>query len=174
MQLAITTGMRQGELFGLEWRRIEFSASRLRVEQAVAEVNGVLHIRKPKTKRGLRTINLTPDTLAALDAHRTLILKRGRAASALVFPAIEGGPQSRINFGHRFWRPLLTRTELDYRGAHNLRHTYATIALGAGVPVHVVSQIMGHSKPSITHDIYAHVLQADQQHATTAMTRIFG
>lgn len=174
LQLALTTGMRQGELFGLEWKRIDFEKCRLRVEQAVAEVKGKLYLKKPKTKRSLRTINLTPDTLVALTEHRKMLITRGRAGEELVFPAPGGGPQSRTNFNHRTWKPLLVKTELDYRGAHNLRHTYATLALGAGVPVHVVSAVMGHSKPSTTLDIYSHALPADQQHATDAMTRLLG
>lgn len=174
VQVALTTGMRQGELFGLEWSRIDMQSARIRVEQAVSEVNGKLYLRKPKTKRSVRTINVTPETIATLIEHKALLLRSGIAASEFVFPSPVGGMQSRINFGKRTWRPLLKRLGISHRGAHNLRHTFATLALGAGVPVHVVSQMMGHSSPSITLDVYSHVLPADQDHATRAMTRLFG
>lgn len=172
--LALTTGMRQGELFGLEWPKVDFAKSRLRVDQAAAEVEGAVSLRKPKTRKSVRTVNLTPDAVGALREHKALQLRLGLAACEMVFPAPEGGMQGRTNFNRRIWRPLLKRCGIEYRGAHHLRHTYATLALGAGVPVHVVSQVMGHSKPSITLDIYAHVLQADQQQATNAMAKLFG
>ena len=53
------------------------------------------------------------------------------------------------------------------------RDTYATLALGAGVPVHVVSKVMGHAKPSTTHNTYAHLLKDQQGQATSAMGRLF-
>jgi len=63
---------------------------------------------------------------------------------------------------------------LEHRGLHHLRHTYATLALVSGVPVHVVSRILGCSNPSITLDIYAHVLSSQQAEATEAMRMLFG
>lgn len=93
-------------------------------------MKGKLYLKKPKSKRSLRTISLTPETLTALADHRAMLLNRGQGGSDLVFPAAEGGPQARTNFNHRVWTPLLKRVELDYRGAHNLRHTFATLALG--------------------------------------------
>ncbi len=80
----------------------------------------------------------------------------------------------RTDFRVRRWNSLLKILGLDHRGLHHLRHMYATLALGARVPVHVVSRVLGHSKPSITLDIYAHVLASQQAEATDATRRLFG
>jgi integrase len=71
------------------------------------------------------------------------------------------------------WKKVLQRLKIQYRGFHHLRHTYATLALGAGVPVHVVSKVLGHARASTTLDIYAHVLEHQQTAAKQAMARLF-
>jgi integrase len=174
VMLAVTSGMRQGELFGLEWSNVDLKAGGLRIVQAAAEVRGKVTIRKPKTKSSVRVIELPKAVIGALHDHRAIMLKEGHAANKLVFPAPEGGLMSRSTFRHRYWLPMLTKAKLKARGFHHTRHSYATIALGAGVPVHVVCKVLGHAKPSTTLDIYAHVLQAHQAAATDAMQRLFG
>ncbi len=77
----------------------------------------------------------------------------------------------RGDFRVKQWNPLLQLIDLEHPGFHNLRHTYATLTLGAGVPVHLVSRVLGHSKPSITLDIYSHVIPSQQ---SEAMRRLFG
>jgi integrase len=101
-------------------------------------------------------------------------MRQGNAASPLVFCSPRGGILRRSDFRVRHWNPLLKLLGLDHRGMHHLRHTYATLALGTGVPVHVVARVLGHSKPSITLDIYSHVLSSQQAEATEAMRRLFG
>lgn len=174
--LALTTGMRQGELFGLTWEAVDLKGGKLRVFQAAAEVRGKVSIRKPKTKHSERVIELPPIAIEALRNHLAVMMAEGNAGNKLVFPAPLGGLMPRSTFRHRYWLRILKSEAVgaDPRGFHHCRHTYATLALGAGVPVHVVSRVLGHSKASTTLDIYAHVLQTHQSAATEAAQRLFG
>ena len=69
---------------------------------------------------------------------------------------------------------MLQLLNIEHRGFHHLRHTYATYALAAGVPIKRVSEVLGHSRPSITLDTYAQFLDVDQSASKEAMTRLFG
>jgi integrase len=168
--------MRQGELFGLLWEHVDLPGGKLRIVQAAAEVAGKVSIRSPKTANSARVVELPPVAVKALKEHRAILMKEGNAGSDLVFPAPRGGLIPRSTFRHRYWLPILKHKNVGAapRGFHHTRHTYATLALGAGVPVHVVSRVLGHSKASTTLDIYAHVLQAHQTAATEAAQRLFG
>lgn len=172
--LALTTGMRQGELFGLRKTDLDLEAAELTIAQQAIEVRGKLVIRPPKTKASRRTISLTPQTVAALRRHFKVTLKEGNAGSSYVFCTEGGDVVRRSNFGRREWAVLLKQLELDHRGFHHCRHTVATMMLAAGSPVHIVSRMLGHSRPSITLDIYAKWMPADNKAAADAMARLLG
>lgn len=174
-RLALSTGMRQGELLGLRWDHVDIKSSRVLIDQQATEIRGVVRAgQKLKTESSRRSITLTPATVEALQTHRAILMKEGNAGRDLVFPSREGDIGSRGNFRVRVWKPLLAEADIKYRGFHHVRHTYATIALGAGTPIAVVSQTLGHSKVSITHDIYSHVLESHTKAATATMARLFG
>lgn len=80
----------------------------------------------------------------------------------------------RSNFGHRHWRPLLKKLGIPHRGLHHARHTAASLLLGNGVPVHIVSRMLGHAAPSITLDVYAHLMPHQTGDAAEAMARMLG
>jgi integrase len=172
--LAFTAGLRISELFGLRWSDIDMAAATVRIERQAKTVKGKTVIGPPKTKRSIRTVELTPLAVAALVSHRKEQLRQGRAGSSYVFTAPRGGLLSRNNFAHRVWRPLLREAGVRFRTPHNTRHTYATLALGAGVPAHVVSAVMGHARASITQDVYAHMLPTHQAAATQAVAKLLG
>lgn len=171
--LGITVGMRIGEILGLAWESVDLKGHRLRVGQQAAETNGVVYLKKPKTKSSVRTIELPAIAVRALESHRILMSREGHSSHALAFPSPEGHVQRRTNFVRRSWHPVLTKLSLKQRGFHHTRHTYATLALGAGVPLPVVSKVLGHKKPSTTLDIYGHVLKSQQSAATQAMNQLF-
>ena len=85
-----------------------------------------------------------------------------RSVDSIVSP---DGLLRKSNFRNHVWIPTLRAASIDYRGFHNLRHTYATLTLGAGVPVHVVSSILGHANASTTLNTYAHILDGMQSAA---------
>lgn len=172
--LAFTTGMRIGELFGLRWSDVDLHAGVIRVEQQVKMQKGKPTKGTLKTPRSRRTIELTPSAVAILVSHRADLLRDGQASQELVFAAPRGGLMSRHNFTARVWRPLLKKAKTRLRTPHEVRHTYATLALGAGVPIHVVSGVLGHARASITLDTYGHVLKTHQAAARDAIARLLG
>lgn len=165
--IALTGGLRQGEIFGLQWGDIDWIAKTLRIQRQACEVAGRIQIKEPKTAAGIRTVSLTDDTLAVLRKHRT-------DKRPWVFVSKGGGLMRRSNFSNRHWRPLLERLGLAHRGFHHCRHTAATLMLQNGISPHIVAAILGHSKPSITMDLYAHVLQPDAGNAAGVMARLIG
>jgi integrase len=175
LHMAIGAGIRQGELLGLEWDRIDWQSSRVRIDQQVTEVGGAVRLSKPKTKASIRTVDLTSQSIDALRLHRQLMMVEGFGDSRMVFPGSKnGGIQNRGTFRVWHWNPLLVDLAIEHRGFHHTRHTYATLALGAGIPITVVSKQMGHAKVSTTLDIYSHVLDAHQTAATSILSRLLG
>jgi integrase len=162
--LAVTTGMRNGELLALQWRDVDLEARTLRVRRSV--FNGA--VSSPKTAAGNRMIRLTGMAEAALKGHHLATAKR--QISEWVFPSRAGTPLSVHNVYRRAWKPLLLRAGLPpTTRMHDLRHTCATLLLSRGVPVKVVSEMLGHASVSITLDTYSHVLPDMQESAARAM-----
>lgn len=155
--LAISTGMRQGELLGLQWRDVDLDAGTLRVSRSVYD--GV--ISPPKTTAGNRTIKLSRLAVAALQRHRVASAKK--RISEWVFPNARGTTIGHQNLHNRSWKPLLKKAGLPHSTRfHDLRHSCITLLLSKGIPVHVVSDMAGHGNPAITWTIYAHALTGMQ------------
>jgi integrase len=162
--LAVTTGMRNGEMLGLQWRDIDLGAGTLRVRRSV--FNGAVN--PPKTKAGNRTIRLTRMAADALEEHRVAATRQG--GSEWVFTSRVGTPLSVHNVHNRSWRPLLQRAGLPpTTRMHDLRHTCATLLLSRGVPVKVVSEMLGHGDVAITLAVYQSVLPHMQESAARTM-----
>jgi integrase len=172
--LAVTVGMRQGELLALEWDDLDFEERTLFVRRTLNELDGTFVTGPPKTKRGLRRIRLPQVATDALQKHRKRMLVEGRAASRLVFCDQNGGPLRRQNMQRRSFKPLLKQSRCPNIRFHDLRHTYATLSLAAGVPIKVVSDTMGHSRASVTMDIYAHTLASQEWVSAERMDAAFG
>lgn len=172
--LALQCGMRQGEIFGLSWSNVDIKGKQVTINQQLTEVNGKLSVERPKTETSIRTIEITDLCADALHRHRKQMLRTGNGGKKLLFLNSEGGMIRKSSFRRWVWVPLLARLKLDYRGFHNLRHSFASIALGAGIPLHVVSRIMGHASPEITLRTYAHMMKGQQSEAKEAMARLLG
>lgn len=171
--LAGVCGMRQGEILGLHWEgQIDLEGASLLVDRQAVDVWPILRIEKPKTESSVRRVPLPPVAVEALISHRAVLLRLGRVGSELVFPSANGHIVRKVYFINRLWAEALKRAGVKRRGFHHLRHSFATLSLGAGVPTHVVSAILGHSAPSITHDVYSHVLGGDFAAATAAIDRL--
>jgi integrase len=160
--LAITTGMRSGELLGLRWEDVDLQTGTLQVRRTV--FNG--RIEAPKTLKGRRSISLTQTSITAL--------QKCPRASEWIFCSKVGTPMSVHNLHNRSWKPLLKKSDLplDTR-FHDLRHTCATLLLTKGVHPKIVQELLGHSSISITLDTYSHVLPNMQGEAVRAMENIF-
>ncbi len=172
--LAFMVGPRQGELFGLMWADFDSTVGTLRIERQARNTSGKVILAAPKTESSKRTVSLTAKALDGLASHRRITMALGLAGVPLMFPAVRGGFTGQSTFRARFWRPLLKKLDIRYRGFHQCRHTFATLALSAGVPITLVSGILGHSNPSTTLKAYARWVPTDQNKATEAMQRLLG
>jgi integrase len=175
--LAVSTGMRQGELLALRWQDVDLERRTVQVRatlQRTKEHGYVLA--PPKTKRSRRQITLTSAACTALRVHRVRQAEERLALGPawdttydLVFPNTIGKPMDGTNLLHYHFYPLLKREDLPRIRFHDLRHTAATLLLGRGVNPKIVSEMLGHASIGITLDIYSHVLPDMQQHAAAEM-----
>ncbi|MDQ4000206.1 MAG: site-specific integrase [Actinomycetota bacterium] len=173
--LAVTTGLRQGELLGLKWEDVDLEDGTLRVRRTLVTAKGGPQLTTPKTKGSRRTVRLTQSTVNALRRHLEQQLGEiDRAGSlwrenGLIFCSETGDPLDRRNVtAHRF-KPLLKRAGLPQIRFHDLRHTCATLLLGRNVNPKIVSEMLGHASIAITLDTYSHVLPNMQSEAAKAM-----
>lgn len=179
--LLATTGMRRGEVLGLRWEDVDFDARALSIVQTLTTVGNRLHIGPPKTGKSRRRVSLDIVTLDALKAHRMRQLEERLAAADvwanegdLVFTDELGRPVHPDRFSKSFDR-IVRDAELPRIRLHDLRHSYATLALKAGVHPKVVSERLGHSTIAITLDLYSHVAQGlDADAAELIASRIYG
>ena len=178
--LAVTTGMRQGEILGLRWRDVDLDDGSVQVKATLQRTGGVFVFAEPKTASSRRQIALTDGAVAALKRHRVaqaeerLRLRRAWEDNDLVFANEAGRPIAAPNLRNRSFWPLLERAGLPRIRFHDLRHTAATLMLGQGVHPKVVSEMLGHSQISITLDLYSHVTATMQRQATQALDALLG
>ena len=155
--LAVTTGLRQGELLGLQWEDVDFAGAALHVRHTLHELYGRLWIGEPKTRRARRQVDLPAIAVAALRDHQKRMLIEGRLGG-LIFCDTRGGPLRKSNLVRRSFLPLLKRAGLPAIRFHDLRHTAATLLLAQGIHPKIVQERLGHSQISLTLDTYSHVL----------------
>ena len=161
--LELATGLRRGELLGLKWEDIDLERGDLRVRRQIARINGEVVEAPLKTKNAYRTLPLAEDTVSIL-----LEQKEKVGGSPWVFPSPTGGPISPDSVLHMLHR-VLKRAGLPRIRFHDLRHTFATLALQNGVDVKTVSGMRGHFSAEFTLDTYAHVTTASQRQAAKTM-----
>jgi integrase len=173
--LAVTTGLRQGELLGLKWDDVDMEAGTLQVRRTLTTAKGGPVLSAPKTKGSRRTVKISPTALEALRSHLARQLEEiDRVGSlwrenGLVFASEVGEPLRRQHVTSRRFKPLLELARLPQIRFHDLRHTCATLLLSENVNPKVVSEMLGHATIAITLDTYSHVLPTMQESAATAM-----
>ena len=178
--LAVGSGLRLGELLGLTWADVDLDTGQLVVRRAMARAaDDGWSLSEPKTARSRRTVMLPALARDALEARRTRQDADKAAAGTawqdtvgLVFTDAVGRPLRPPDASDE-WRRTRRGLGLNVR-LHDLRHTAATLMLGAGVPLKVVSDALGHSTIAITADIYAHVTPELRREAADAMDRALG
>jgi integrase len=178
--LAITTGLRRGELLGLRWDDADLDRDTLRVGRGLVREGGRWVVGETKTKRGRRRVNLTPRTVAALKAHRKRQLEQRVSLAnlcqdhGLIFSSENGTPLNPENLVKRSFKPLLKRAGLPEIRFHDLRHTCATLLLGRGVHPKLVQHLLGHSSITMTLDRYSHWIPSMGRHAAEGMDKALG
>jgi integrase len=176
--LAIHTGMRQSELIGLKWEDIDWSLGTIQVKRQVRNFKGASYLfLEPKSRSGTRTIIVAKSALELLNDHKReqeiMISSAGENWHNLdlVFPSSVGTPMTASNI-RRDFRKLLKASGLPKIRFHDLRHTAASLMLNHGIPVLIVSKRLSHSKPSITIDIYGHLIPSRQEEAAQLMDNL--
>ena len=171
--VAVTTGLRQGEIFALKWKDIDTRRRVLSVRRTLLDAGGHREVADPKTASGRRRVDLPDRTVEALRAHRGR-LKVTPHPEAWVFTDTRGGPLRRSNLLRRDWAPLLARAGLAGVRFHDLRHTCASLLLAAGVHPKVVQERLGHATVGITLDTYSHVVGSLQREAADRIDELLG
>ena len=161
--LDLATGLRRGELLGLKWTDIDLRRKTMRIQRSIARQNGSVGEVPLKTKNAYRTLPLSEDAVEVLKEQ-----KKKAGDSPYVFPSPAGGPMSPDSVLHRLQR-VLKRAGLPRIRFHDLRHTFATLALQNGVDVKTVSGMLGHYSAGFTLDTYAHVTTSAQIQAANTM-----
>ncbi len=179
--LAVTTGMRQGELFGLQWSDVDLKTCTLSVRRQLTQSMTFV---EPKTKKACRQILLPQVAVTALQTHRKQMLaQQARLLAAgkrtewnslnLIFTDGEGNPLRASNFLRRSFFPLLKKAGTKRVRFHDLRHTAATLLLQQNIHPKIVQELLGHSTVGQTLDTYSHVTPTLQKEAATKMDALF-
>jgi integrase len=168
--LAITTGMRRGELLGLRWQDIDLARGTAEVVQTIIPRRGHPIVHQPKTPTSHRTVLLMEEAIAALRAHRKLQLRLQDAAGPawhdhnLVFTTPDGKPIYPAAVNMAFKR-ICARAGVEVLRFHDLRHTSATLDLVSGSNVKAVSERLGHASTKMTQDVHGHSVTGLQEQA---------
>lgn len=175
-RLSAMTGMRRGEVLGLRWCDVDLDASRIAIRNAIVSVAYEILESSPKSHQA-RVIDLDPATTALLRRHRDRQQTERSQFGAdyddrdLVVCAEDGCPIHPQSFSQAFGRAV-EQAGLRRLRLHDLRHTHATIAVKAGVPVKVISERLGHESPAFTLKQYAHVMPGMQAEAAELIAAV--
>ena len=167
--LELTTGMRRGEILGLQWKDVNFATGELHIKRQVVKKGAQTQITKPKTKSSIRTILLPPGMVEILAE-----LKKN-ATCDWVFPSPvkEGEPRNPDSLYGRFQK-ILQRAQCKKVRFHDLRHTFATMALENGMDIKTLSAMIGHISAETTLNIYSHITDTMQKQAAVKIDREIG
>jgi len=176
--LAIHTGMRQAELLGLKWEDIDLEGKSISVtRQLIRKRRGGYELRQPKTISGLRKLAIGETVVKGLREHwgeqqeiRKMVDGKWKDLN-ITFPSKIGTPIVASNLRNDF-RNLLRVAGLPKVRFHDLRHTSASLMLNYGIPAIVVSKRLGHANPSITLNVYGHVMPSMQEKAAETMDEL--
>jgi len=174
-RLAAMTGMRRGEVLGLRWRDVDLDTSRIAVRNAIVSVAYEVLESSPKSHQA-RVIDLDPETTALLQRYREQQQREREELGVdydldLVSCTEDGDPIHPQSFSQAF-ATAIERAGLRRIRLHDLRHTHATIAVKAGVPVKVISERLGHESPAFTLKQYAHVVPGMQAEAAELIAAV--
>lgn len=171
------TGLRRGEAIGLRWDAVDLDKNQLHVSRTLITVGSEIVWSTPKTSRGRRSVALDSSTVSALRRHRArqaqerLSFGSNYNESSLVFAREDGSPLHPKSVSDEFQRRA-KQVGVPVIRLHDLRHSYASLALQAGVQTKIVSERLGHVSTSITSDIYQHVTPGMQADAAEAIGRL--
>ncbi|QCT03326.1 integrase [Paenibacillus algicola] len=180
--LAISTGMRRGELVALEWKHIDLSSGTIKVVQSISirDDKGKPVIKEPKTRNSNRTISLPSSTVELLKKYRMHYLQEKmkildrweEKEREFVFTNANGGA---LHFSRptKWWSVFLDYNGLKKIRFHDLRHTSATLLINQGVHAKIISERLGHADITTTMNVYGHALQSADKLAADKLNDVF-
>lgn len=177
--LAVTTGIRLGEVCGLRWMDIDLDNKRLSIRQVIGESRryGII-IKEPKTKNSKRSIALSKTTVEALRQYKAEVSKLrlqlgiGLKKEDLIFEKTPGDrlTPTRVSSAYNWF---IHKNKLKRVSFHALRHTHATHLLEGNIHPKIVSERLGHATIGITLNTYSHVLPNMQEEAANKIDELF-
>jgi integrase len=176
--VAVTAGLRIGELLGLRWEDVDLERGTMRVARTLSRAKEGPRFTTPKNGKG-RSIMLTKQAIEAIRSHRKRQnVERLRAGSlwednGLVFVSGTGTPSRRDVVDRRSFKPLLDAAGLPHMTLHDLRHTCATLLLSRGVHPKFVQELLGHTSIAMTLNRYSHWIPSMGDQTARAMEATF-
>ena len=177
--ILLLTGMRRGELCGLEWSNIDFMECTITIARSVSTVAGFGVVEKdPKTESSKRVIAISDKLLLVLTEYKAWYDKYRKdmgdqwQETDRLFIAECGGrlyPGTIDNWVHK----VCDAAGLPHRTVHSLRHTNITMQIAVGVPLVTVAGRAGHARTSTTTDIYSHFLKSSDKTAAEKLEQMF-
>lgn len=182
-RLFLTAGMRRGEVAALRWQDVDLTRATLSVRQTGNRIGGVWTVGTPKGRKDAsaktRRLSLDAGTVEVLRRHRSAQLQERLAWGedwqdhGLVFVREDGSPLNPSTIGQQL-TARARQANLPHVRVHDLRHTYATLALEAGVHPKVVSERLGHANIGITLNLYSHVSEGMDRSAADVVAGLLG
>jgi integrase len=161
--LALTTGMRKGELLGLQWGDVDLKNNTIQVKRTLVIAEKTIYLKDvPKTESSIRSISIAENTIKNL---REFKLKQAPNELNLVFPSPKTNLLLYPNSLDKHFHKTIKAAGVPSITFHGLRHTFATTLLELGVNAKIVQEMLGHSTIKTTMDTYSHVLPNMQQGA---------
>lgn len=158
LTLAIRTGLRLGELLGLQWADVELTGDSpsLYVRRQRTRLG---ELAEPKTAKAIRRVPLGPSVVRFLAEHK---LRSGAGDDDFVFAALSGGPLTHRNAQRRGFDRAAKAAGLEGVSFHDLRHAFASLMIERGVSSTVLANILGHTTSSTTEKIYVHLFNRER------------
>lgn len=178
--LAVSLGLRRGEVLGLQWKNINFDSGKVEIRQQLTynEQKKDIELASLKTENSVRTLPMPEGLMVLLAKHKKKqeelkkILKSDYSDNDLVCCYDDGSPLNPKHFSKKF-RKFLEKNNFPLIRFHDLRHSYATLMLESNVDLKVTSAMLGHSSVTITADIYQDALEKKKQASDVIQANLF-
>jgi len=175
---AVSSGLRQAELLGLRWRDLDLGViPSISVNRVLYKRRGVSEFRLPKTSRSRRLVSMTPALAAYLREYRqerkALYDGIGKELTPdeLVFANHEGQSLNPPSLSRDFAR-IINKAGIEGVRFHDLRHTFASLALKQGIHPKIISEALGHASVAFTMDTYSHIIEGMQAEAMARLGEV--
>ena len=170
----LQTGIREGELAGLEWKDIDFDKGEIHIQRNSQYIRRIgIVTGTTKTRSGNRAIAIAPDLIVLLEKYRNWQNAEKARIGDLwqntdrLYTQWDGSP-----IHNQTIKKFLADSGFKYTTVHGLRHSFATLQIAAGTDLRTVSQLLGYADVSTTMNIYAHSLKISETAAASKISKI--